>query len=291
MASLCVFSVVGLLQFGLVIISLKQIMDLYHKSSYPKRLCISQWIFYITSLLFAICRILTSIFYCFINEYTIYPFDGIYLFICIHLFAFLVILYLRLRLVFDQSVHKLQRVTTYFIWFILTFLITAAIGLLVGMILFHISAPSKPYFACGAAIAFVFVITAQWLSWMFMCKMHKMRKMRTPLSGKIDSDIDQRYINTIRKYGILSIISVMLTTTYIVMAVILVFSSASYEMNKFVAIILSLEVFIDSICMTLSLKVNERYFKYFCYWCLRDTLNEPHLELSDSLLDTTATIN
>merc|ERR1712151_212208 len=117
-----------------------------------------------------------------------------------------------------------------------------------------------------SSAAFMVLFTVQFMAWSFVFKLGKIGK-----SAQCTSNAD-----TIRKYAVLNIVSISFTTIYAVFGVICV--SYRSSMNEFelvyleqtvLAVVVVIDVFLDSICMTLSLNVNERYYHLCCFLCTK----------------------
>ena len=114
----------------------------------------------------------------------------------------------------------------------------------------------------------IILITTQILAWMFVIKLTKLNKqtMRHSMDDTIPTINNHRLLRTIRKYAVLSIFSVMFTTFYAIISIIFTNLSGKYDYQLFAisAIILCADVFMDTLCMTLSLSMNSKYYQLLC---------------------------
>eukprot|EP01084_Bolivina_argentea_P267061 453209_1 len=259
MIILFLFIIIGCIQTVLCIISLYQVMQIHRKKHFTNLLLISQWIFYCSSLIFGISRICGNITWCFVPVY-----DNLTFMLCavtytIHWYA-LFILYSRLRQVFDDTLYQLNKTTVNIIQFTLGFLVvgTVAINILLGL-------EKGGVFVlrfCIGLLVVAALIVAQFLSFIFVYNLRKIHKETILSSNKLHSN---KMLETVRKYSILSVISVMASTCYSITIFMAAFGAINYEKSlAALTIFLVLDVFIDTICMTLSLSVNDTYFRRIC---------------------------
>lgn len=241
-------------------------MQINKKENFPKLLLISQWVFYLSSLLFAISRILTTIFNCWSFKYQPITYNGLSITYIIHWFSFLLISYGRLRSVFQDTVYEINKKTIYCLSFMFIFMFCFSI--FVGIL---VSLGMEIGFVFGGLVLIMVLITAQYLTWSFV---HKLRKLRNVSSSDINNiDKTNQLSNTVKKYSVLSVISVTFSTLYVIILIILAVSGINFNVHwiiEVLALILCLDVFIDSLCMSLTLKVNDKYYKYLCYICDHD---------------------
>ena len=115
------------------------------------------------------------------------------------------------------------------------------------------------------------LFTVQFMAWSFVCKLNRIGK-------------------TMQKYAVLNIVSISFTTIYAVFAVICVFvhiemdhSELVYLEQTVLAVVVVMDVFIDTICMTLSLSVNDQYYRYCCYLCAKHRLFSEQLDTANGV--------
>eukprot|EP01084_Bolivina_argentea_P219661 372504_1 len=109
MALLGIYCVIDSAQILISVLSLKQIIILHRKKHFPTALLFSQWLFYISSILFAIAQISTSVFLCFLYKYYTISYAMIGTTYAIHWFSILIILLTRLKSVFSNTNYKFGR--------------------------------------------------------------------------------------------------------------------------------------------------------------------------------------
>eukprot|EP01084_Bolivina_argentea_P055514 101757_1 len=115
---LIIFGIFETIQIILSVVGLSQTMQVHKKSRWPKILLGSTWIFYVTSIIFAIARILTSLFGCVAHDYRAIPFTLLNITYAFHWFALILILFGRLKKVFNRTIHELKTKTLYSFWII-----------------------------------------------------------------------------------------------------------------------------------------------------------------------------
>eukprot|EP00483_Globobulimina_turgida_P007136 UN07150 len=142
-----------------------------------------------------------------------------------------------------------------------------------------------------AMMILIFLITAQFLAWMFVYKLFKIK------AAVVNDQVSNNdLLKTMQKYSVLSVVSVMLTTLYAVAAAIGSSMGFRHSIAVVLAVILCLDVFIDSMCMTLSLKVNDKYYGMICCLFTRSSNNNNKqfkrtLEFSSEIAVTTMDIS
>merc|ERR1712154_524236 len=99
----------------------------------------------------------------------------------------------------------------------------------------------------------------------FVYNLHRLRK------DAVDSkEKGEKLIKTVKKYSVLSVISVMFSTLF---AFVMIFVSMTgiwtYFLSEGMAFVLCLDVFIDTICMILSLHINHKYYERLCFCCIK----------------------
>ncbi len=257
MSLLGIYCLLESVQLTMCVISLKQLSNQKEKS--PKSLRISQWIFYLSALTFSLCRIPTTLCFCFaLNYYTPIWFI-LSLSYVVHLFGLLLILFSRLKFVFINTQYSLNRKTIYTLWLIFIFLpfATALANALGG---FGVISYSM-VIGIQSLMILIFLVTAQFLAWSFVYKLFQIKKKNVDGGQK---EMNDTFLKTIKKYSVLSVVSVMFTTLYAVVAAVGFSISVKYYISAFLAATLCVDVFIDTMCMTLSLKVNAKYYKMIC---------------------------
>eukprot|EP01084_Bolivina_argentea_P190803 327777_1 len=275
------YCIVEPVQIIIGFISMCQIRNFHKKNHFSFISLAAQLVFYFASIVFATSRILNSIFVL----YGMYARFITYLLMVvsysIHFFALLLILYSRLKSVFDESVQRLNKTTVYYLRFLLTFLIFQ----LPLAVVFMLFLPVSTLILYTALMLFLVLATAQCLSWMFVYKLYKINK-------EIDM-VESKLLPTMKKYAILSMISVMFTTIYgIVSIIVSAIGDNSYLSLAILGFILCIDVFVDTICMALSLKSNDRYYRRMCGCFLlsnKAVINQKNIQMnvvSDSKCET-----
>merc|ERR1712113_114019 len=91
----------------------------------------------------------------------------------------------------------------------------------------------------------------------------------------------EQLIKTVKKYSILSVTSVMFSTLYsFAMIAISMTGIWTYFLSEGLAFVLCLDVFIDTICMILSLHINHKYYERLCCCCInkeRKSINKERM--------------
>eukprot|EP01084_Bolivina_argentea_P269493 458045_1 len=280
MAFFSLYIIIETAQIILCSVALYQTMKLHKKKHFPILLLISQLIFYISALVFALARIYDTIFFCWIMDYQPLSFATLGATYSIHWFALLFILYSRLQLVFDETEYKLKKCTVYIIWFLFTFIIVVSAALNVMM------AMGQPVTLLIGLMLVIVLTTAQILSFTFVSKLQTLRQKTKELNRKTDLKL----FETVRKYAVLSVISVMFSTFYaFVMIIAALIGIWTYWVSEILALVLVLDVFVDSLCMALSINLNEKYYKKLCfinmlnyYWCHNGETHEVHIIASQT---------
>ena len=108
MTSFSIYCVMETTQIALCIVAIYQIMQMHKKKYFSTTLLIAQWIFYLSSIAFSVARLLDSISFCWVIELHAFTYAVLGLSYSIHWFALLMILYGRLRLVFDETVFNMR---------------------------------------------------------------------------------------------------------------------------------------------------------------------------------------
>ena len=103
---------------------------------------------------------------------------------------------------------------------------------------------------------------AQFLAFTFVYNLKQIRKDAKDANNATSESL----LRTVKKYSKLSVISVMFSTVYALVMIVL--GSLNIVWNRWtfeiLAIILCLDVFIDSLCMMLSLHANDKYYRALC---------------------------
>ena len=99
------YSAIGFILLFLCIMALSQLCHLHRVDGFPRSLRISQYSFYVSSILFIFSRIISSMTFCPFPNRSISSAVWQFLFIVYttHKLCFLLVLYVKLRLVFDET--------------------------------------------------------------------------------------------------------------------------------------------------------------------------------------------
>ena len=209
-------------------------------------------IFYINCFIFAVSRMITTIFFCFIPKYNKIPWSILFLSYVFHLFGLELVLFIRLKAVFDTTSECISTKYAYFTYIGWILRISTGLGILVMNIMQMGSAPSV--LGMITLVMLYTLFATQFLAWTFVYKLNKIRKGSSE-SADVHSDI--KLIDTMRKYAVLSVVSVMSTTLYAIMTIIAapVGEMYRYEVDVSLALFVCFDVFLHTVCMVLSARV------------------------------------
>ena len=259
MCLLVFLCIVACIQIYISVSSLHQVTHMRKEKGTSVLMTISLWIFCISAIVFILCRISLVVTFCFANaEYRMLSFSFTYLSYVIHLFGLLLLLYSRLRDVFDGTVYKISNITRYSFIFIVVILLLFSVLVLLDV--FDYSIGLLLLGLCTLLTLF----TAQFLTWSFVYKLFKIRS-----STDNETIYDDKFLIFLRKYSVLSLICVMFTTLYSIIATVSGIIGYGYEWSIMLSLILVGDVFIDSLCMLLSFKSYDNAYGKCCYLCHR----------------------
>ena len=261
---------------------------IYKQGKFPKQLLIAQLIFYVSGIIFVISRILTSLSHCYIQTLQPHAWTTLFITYIIHKLGFILILYFKLRLVFDETPYSLQKRTIYSLYLVYIICLILPISAMILKEQYIIKKEYitfREYLVILSIATFLVIMTIQFLAWIFVYKLYQ-------IGRAVNDDTN---LKTMRKYSILNIISIIFTSLYAICALLAgIFGKEEdqYLAGAIMAVIICFDVFIDTICMTLSLNVNERYYRYFCYFCAKndeisaqiDTLNYSYFQLDETMV-------
>eukprot|EP01083_Nonionella_stella_P164313 543375_1 len=273
---LSVYGIIELIQIIVSIKSIHQILQMHQKRHFSRMLLYSQWLFYSSAILFALSRITSTVFLCWLIDYHYIPYGLIGVFYTLHWGAILIILLARLKLVFDRTAYKLGTKTTYFFWVIFVFIFLVGV-VINGYMVLGVSHPVVTLMI--GLLLFIVLMVANFLAFTFVYNLQQLRSDTADLTYKRRRDL----FKTVRKYAVLSVISVLFSTFYAVTLLMVVVTGIewNYWLVVSLAAIMALDVWTDTICMTLSLNVNDKYYKRLCfitainhYFCYNDISDE-----------------
>lgn len=267
MTLLGIFSIVETFQFALCIIAYFQMRKVQKDNGSMKRATrLALFIFYGCCIIFAVSRIATTITFCFAFEYNDIPWSILFLSYVIHLLSLEFVLFMRLRVVFDttsESISKKYCYFTYFGWIIRLLMGLAALAMSIMQM------GSGPSILGMITLAMLYTLFAtQFLAWTFVWKLNKIRKCTT---GSANIETDMKLLDTMRKYAVLSVVSVMSTTLYAIMTVIAapVGQVHAYKIDAVLSVLVCFDVFLHTTCMVLSIVANDGIYRMFCS-CFHD---------------------
>ena len=265
MALLSIYCSIEIIQTIMCLISIYQTIKIRKQQSIW---CIlSLLTFYLSSITFGISRISTTIFYCFLYDYYWTSWSIIFISYCVHVIALEMVFLSRLKFVFKDTQYSVTNICTMCTCSNWIFCVIGGSFILLNA---HFRFPGVTQgITLGIVGVFIIItlLTTQILAWMFVIKLTKLNKETTRHS--MDDTIqtnDHRLLRTIRKYAVLSVFSVMFTTFYAIINIIFTNLSGKYDYELFAisAVILCLDVFMDTLCMTLSLSMNDKYYQLLC---------------------------
>eukprot|EP01084_Bolivina_argentea_P200542 342924_1 len=255
---LVLYCIIEAIQCYVCIASLYHITILQKKKKFSTIMLISQWMFFLTALWFGGSRLMASICWCY--NMKLFPMSLVSLLASYsyHLWTLLSLLYCRLNDVFDTTSFELTKCAKYY--FAIMLVVFGLTPVLI-YILFSIS------FGLGLFVsAFLLIwvlLFAQHLAWSFV---HKLRKM-TQNSG-IDNHVHNlQFFHLIRKYSVLSVFCVTLTTSYAFISGISAVIGYGWLWGQLLSVIASFDVFADTLCMFLSFSANDKWYKRLCGLC------------------------
>eukprot|EP01084_Bolivina_argentea_P250121 418969_1 len=258
-------TVLSIITLIISIISLAKVVKCHNTTKqYSNPIYYSLFVFYITCGIISICRI-PDIIACnyfpqrstfHVSTMTIMNFGYIY-----HWIAFLSLLYFRLKYVFKDSVYavsKCYNCTSQFIICLLSIifpLIITIVGIVFGT-------ASDLGLILGILLFLIAMIFSQILAFTLIYKLYKLNKL-----ASIDNTND-RLVSTMTKYTLLALISMIGTVMYIIILVSGVNKSYHSSMKYLVTITSNqLDVFIDTISVSLTLSLYNKYYDKLCIKC------------------------
>merc|ERR1712032_1252143 len=175
------------------------------------------WAFYCSAMVFAVSRISTTLCFCFAHAFVYIPWNLINLSYGVHLIALLLILFARLRSVFGETVYRLHSRSMHGLT--VTILLVFAAGLVLVFLIATGDDDVDLFWALSGVLIIVVLILAQVLAWLFVYKLLQIRKNSA-------SSSDMKLRETVRKYSVLSVISVTFTT--LAALIVIVTSTTGY---------------------------------------------------------------
>merc|ERR1711933_507088 len=109
-------------------------------------------------------------------------------------------------------------------------------------------------------IIFITIIISQYLAFTFVYNLQNIRR-------NIEELTNDKLLKTVKKYSVLSVISVMFSTLYALMMIIISLLGITFNhtIANITGCIICLDVFIDTLCMILSLNMNDKYYQRICF--------------------------
>ena len=256
MSFLSMYCIIETVQLMMCVVALQQVMQSHRsRKTMSTPLLLAIWVFYCSAILFAVSRVSTTLCYCFAPYLLDIPWNLVNFSYSIHLITLLFILFERLRSVFGWTACLRSLSAT----IILIFAAGSSMLILVA-----VEGGVDFYWMLIGLLVFAVLVIAQVLAWLLVYKLLQMRKNTIQSSQSSDEKVQQ----LVRKYAVLSVISVTFST--FAALIIIVFSttgatgSQRHFMAEFFAGFVSLDVFLDSLCMTLSLSVNDKHYRSIC---------------------------
>eukprot|EP01084_Bolivina_argentea_P093020 167307_1 len=267
---LSVWCIIVPIQSALCVVALFQTKK-SHKLS--KLLFRAQCTFYLSALLFGISRLSNTIFYCFIPDLEGITHQMLNVTYSIHWVSLVIILYGRLIFVFKDTSHAIGKKTTYCIPTLIIICSMSACACILLQIFSSI--PAQIMQTMIGFILIILIIIAQYLAWRFVFELKKLRKYP-------NDSVNIEVMKSVKKYSVLWVISVMFTTLYALgtLIVSVIFGGNTYATLETFAVIIALDVFVDTVCMTLSLKNNDKYYQYICICCVYN-MNDNQIQLAN----------
>ena len=262
--SLGIYIIFGVMTTYFCIHACIQINIINKKTPFTKGLYYSQMIFFITALGYFIFRVPVNILNCFVSDRRIYLLFWLVMIVLfgLHYLTLILTLFYRLESVFSNTILQLSNKSKVLFYLNFGFLIVfgfTTVGLILANIYILIF-----YLLAFGIILLNLTVLAQILAWTFVSKLGKLNRNNKAVS----TEMELKFMDTITKYAILSVTSVMFTT-FVLLSIIYsaLKSEWSYIDGVLQAIGAVLDVFIDTLCMYLSLSVNNRMYYYICWFC------------------------
>lgn len=289
--------------FTLIISSIATV-SLYHMvkshlnkttdSTISKQIFRQQTLFYVTCIVYAISRLPDIITWCYYHESPINTITHIASTVCygIHWTIYLVILYLRLYHVFKDSVLEISKCMNKLVLFIIISSVPYGAFIVIGFI--------RIGFETGLLLYLFYLIGllvfSQCLAFAFIHKLYKLNQYE-----RNNNDI---FVNTTRsnanerndlteimtKYTVLALISIIGTTMIVIVYVIGSISGDAESPEIYLLSIVGqmLDVFIDVVCVSLSMKFYKSYYQRICKRidikckdCCANMVNKHDIDLVD----------
>merc|ERR1712228_652283 len=244
-------------------------IQIHKERTFPRLILLSKWLFYISSIVYSIVEVLATIFYCFAPKYYFIPRNLINIAYTLQWVGVLLIYFGRLKLVFKGTSYQLTNrlIHCFSISFFILFVLS--IACIIGFYFDQVIIANM----MTGAILIVAVILSQALAWTFV---RKLKAIQLHL-GDENMIEREKLTKTVKKYSILSVTSVMgssvtaisMLIAYFLFAVGIVPVAYIYSTTSIIRLVVVMDVFIDSLSMTLSLHTNEEYFKMLCCICMK----------------------
>ena len=251
------------------------------KTKFPKLMYIAFWIFYLSALLFAIFRPINTALWCFAPDFQGISHQILATMYAFHWYALILVLYSRLTHVFKDSAYAINRTT----------LSILRISIIISFILVFICLVLQIWrivhdwilFVSIGIVLIVLIIIAQFLAWTFVYKLWKINSDRVDIADKQDpksQEVNVKMLRQVKKYSVLGVISVMFTTFYALVEIVAsIFGYRSFAVVETFGFMIAMDMFVDTVCMALSLGVNNRYYKYLCFIFDRNVFDYNHQQL------------
>ena len=219
----------------------------------------SQYVFFSSSIAFYIGKILTFNCNCFYptpscNTSAISITFNSY---AVHLLSLMLLFYSRLRDVFDGTAFQISRFLRYLLLICIIGLFILGIGGFSYSLVFGVS--FDELLGRLAGIFFGMLILSQFLAWIFVYKLYKLHSRRT-------DDMDEGFIRFVRKYAVLSLICVMFTTLYAMIASIASINY-SYYWSQILTVVIISDIFMDTFCTLLAFNYYDKQYMKLCGLC------------------------
>mmetsp|Transcript_105434 Transcript_105434/g.128670 ORF Transcript_105434/g.128670 Transcript_105434/m.128670 type:complete len:340 (-) Transcript_105434:158-1177(-) len=280
--SLIVFGItsfIGIIGIILSVIAMYQLHKIHKKDGkLPSSLYWTQIIFYILGIIYFISQPIGAFSHCVAGSYAVYGAGTTIIVYGLHKMYLMFSLYKRLLVVFKESIFKISRtyINIFRINTVLLFMLV--IWTIIILILYEYNLDSLQLLGLPIGIQLVnIIITSQILAWTFVYRLNKLSELL-----RNNKSEDESYINTITKYSVLSIVSVTFTTLqpFILIISYTLFGAKSPRIyGEIITLCQCFDIFIDTICMQLSLGINMTKYAFICHYCdynLRICCNKCH---------------
>ena len=253
---------IGIIGIILSVISIYQLNRIKLKAS----LNYIQILFYMFGILYFIVQPIAGLLHCFGGEYAVYGTGIITGSYCLHKLFFMLTLYKRLLITFDHSIFEISKVYIYIFRFNILILVILLVWTVLIYILHEYTLNDLQITGYLIGLQLInIIITSQILAWTFVYRLNKLSELL-----RNNKSQDESYINTITKYSVLSIVSVTFTTLqpFILIISYTLFGAKSPRIyGEIITLCQCFDIFIDTICMQLSLGINMTKYAFICHYC------------------------